>query len=599
MHPVPPDAFTGIGGSSSATHAGYLKFLPARNFINLAYYAPGFPQTLLSLGQLHACGGSYNSTTNKQTHIKSVMVFAVDSDPTSLLDIAPLTSGSNMYPTSVDILSSATFSKPLLQLSNASPYPPASFPSSLIQFTKQHPHPQLRALLSPLKAKSTIEFQQLTKSPYSNLPSAAQMQEAWAAFELHESQAHPPDDKLINEISLGKHTYSKATPSSVKLMRRIIGPCPHCLEGRGNRAAAIRLPSTSPTTSLPGQVISFDPQKLPNTVLGGFTHKIMMVDKHTGFISQPGTTSKSTKPVADAIIGVIQKQYNANGVKVESLHGDAENINISLRPVLGSLGTRVLASIPGDHAQCAERTTQTVQDRARAVLASLPYYLPPEANLLLDQSVGESLNHSTNKSSSPLTPYESLYGIKINHQPTPFGRCAMVKQPDDKRITISKTTGIPFKKVPITELGVSMGLQPGTDYTQFMLANSRVVPRRPIGPIFPRNFVPFGWKPKPTIYNGKATSDPTTPNDSPPIHIPAPEPPDSDPYPIFTLPTPELNTITTTEHITLTPTFHPTPQPHLTPELTPSPEHTSSQLYTTTQSPIPSDTAPTPQSLNQ
>ena len=580
MHPVPPNAFAGIGGSSSATHAGYLKFLPARNFINLAYYAPGFPQTLLSLGQLHACGGSYNSVTDQRTGARSIMVFAVDSDPTSLLDIAPLTLGPNMYPTSADILSSATFKKELLRLPNSSTNPPASFPSSLTLFAAQHPQPQLRALLSPLKAKSTIEFQQLTKSPSSNLPSAAQIQEAWAAFELHESQAHPPDDKLISEISTGKHPYSKATPSSVKLMRRIVGPCPHCLEGRGNSAAEIRLPSTSPATSLPGQVISFDPQKLPCTVLGGFTHKIMMVDKHTGFISQPGTTSKSTKPVADAIVGVIQKQYNANGFKCDALHGDPENINISLRPELGSHGTRVIASLPGDHAQCAERTTQTVQNRARAVLASLPYYLPPEANLLLDQSVGECLNHSTNKSSSPLTPYEALYGIKLSRQPTPFGRCAMVKQPDDKRITISKVTGIPFKKVPITELGVSMGLQPGTDYTQFLLANSRVVPRRPIGPIFPRNFVPFGWKPKPTIYNGKAVSDPSSPPESPPIHVPVQEPLDSDPYPIFTLPTPELHMPVSTEPTTSTPT----------PVSTPPPEHTlTPQIYSITLNPTPTN----------
>ena len=51
------------------------------------------------------------------------MVFAVDSDPTSLLDIAPLTPGPNMYPTSADILSSATYKKQLLRLPNSSPNP--------------------------------------------------------------------------------------------------------------------------------------------------------------------------------------------------------------------------------------------------------------------------------------------------------------------------------------------------------------------------------------------------------------------------------------------------------------------------------------------
>jgi hypothetical protein len=532
MHPITPDAFAGVGGSSSATHAGYLKFLPSRNFLNLAYYAPKFPQTLLSLGQIHACGGSYNTVDTP----KAVKVFAIASDPSTLLDNAPLSKGVNMYPTSEQILTTATTSHPLLSSINESGCPPLSFPSSLRTFAMQHPQSNLGALLAPLKARSTLEFQTLTKSPSSILPSAAQMNEALAAFELHESNGHPPDDKLCHDISIGKHSYSIATPTSVRLMRRIMGPCPHCLEGRGNRTAAIRLPSTSPPTTAPGQVISFDPQKLPNPVLGGFTHKITMVDEHTGFVSQPGSTSKSTKPILDAIVGVIHKQYNANGRPVDALHGDAENINISLRPHLGVLGTRVLASLPGHHAQCAERTTQTVQDRARAVAASLPYYHPPEVNLLLDQSVGECLNHTSNKSSGLLTPYEALFGLKLRVQPVPFGRCAMVQQPDDKRNVISLATGIPFKKVPVTELGVSMGLQPGTDFTQFLLANGRVVPRRPIGPLFPRNFIPFGWKAKPAIYNGKATPDPTPLSDTVIQTLaPTPEPEDSDPYPILSL----------------------------------------------------------------
>ena len=119
-------------------------------------------------------------------------------------------------------------------------------------------------------------------------------------------------------------------------MRQIVGLCPHCLEGRAYRPAASQPTSTSPPIERLGQVISFDPQKLPNPVLGGFTHKITMVDENSGFISQPGATSKSTGPVFDAMHGVISKQYNANNVPVENLHGDSENINISLRPKFGS-----------------------------------------------------------------------------------------------------------------------------------------------------------------------------------------------------------------------------------------------------------------------
>ena len=78
----------------------------------------------------------------------------------------------------------------------------------------------------------------------------------------------------------------------------------------------------------------------------------------------------------------------------------------------------------------------------------------------------------------------------------------MVTQPIDKRITISKQTGQPIKLVPHIELGVSMGLIPGTDKTQWLLSNSLVVPRIPIGLLLPETFIPFNWKAKtdhPTI----------------------------------------------------------------------------------------------------
>ena len=61
MKPINPDTFSGIGGVGKATHVGFLPFLPSINNLNVGYYAPDFPQTLLSLGQIQACGGSYGT----------------------------------------------------------------------------------------------------------------------------------------------------------------------------------------------------------------------------------------------------------------------------------------------------------------------------------------------------------------------------------------------------------------------------------------------------------------------------------------------------------------------------------------------------------
>ena len=87
---------------------------------------------------------------------------------------------------------------------------------------------------------------------------------------------------------------------------------------------------------------------------------VTMVDENSGHISQP-----------------------AHGHKVSNLHGDAERVNTSLSPSLGSISIKLRVSLPGHHAHRAER-------RARSVAATLPYHLPPELTLLLKQSVGET-----------------------------------------------------------------------------------------------------------------------------------------------------------------------------------------------------------------
>ena len=282
-------------------------------------------------------------------------------------------------------------------------------------------------------------------------------------------------------------------------MRQVFGPCPHCLEGRSFKPAAIRRISINPPTTRPGETISFDPQQLPCPVLGGFTHKVTMVDEHTGHISQPGIPSKTTNSVFNGMTKAIQQNFNAHGFKVDTVHGNAERVNTSLSPLFGSIGTKLKVSLPGHHAQRAERTTQTILTRARSVAASLPYHLPSELTLLLHQSVEETLNNSICKASSPLTPNEAISGFKPQRIPIPFGRSAMVLKPDDKRRALSKASGTPLTLITLTETGVSMGLQAGTDRTQWLLTNGIVVPRLPIGPLLPTHFIPFNWKPKPTV----------------------------------------------------------------------------------------------------
>ena len=91
------------------------------------------------------------------------------------------------------------------------------------------------------------------------------------ALLLHDSQSHPPHAQLCHDLTAGKHPYSTVTPKDIIEMREYIGPCIHCLAGRGNRSAAIRLPSEAPPATNSGAKISFDPQQTPINTLGGFS----------------------------------------------------------------------------------------------------------------------------------------------------------------------------------------------------------------------------------------------------------------------------------------------------------------------------------------
>jgi len=497
----PPISIGGVGGSCLATHAGYLSILPSINHMNLALYSKDFPQTLLSLGHIHRCGGSYHTTNQPDNYL---VIKATD---TVILDTSPLNSNSNLSPVSYILLNSTKASHPTLY-SNISTFrfPTGSLPKSLCKYIHQN---KLRAFSAPTNKLLTRHI------------TAAQLRRAQEALDLHITQHHPTDRKLALELSSGKHPYSHLTAADISLMRELQGPCPHCVEGRSKRLAASRLTSlTAPATS-PGQTISLDPQKLPYPAASSYTHKVTMVDEHSGHISQPGSTSKSTKAIFNSINKVLQVTYNANNHRVQSLHTDAEAVCKSLQPPFGILGITVKASLPGEHAARAERSTSTIQERSRATLASLPYFLPSELLLRLDQSVGETLNNSICRASAPLTPNEIISGFKPSRPPVAFGRVAMVLQSTDKRTDTSSKTGLPVKSIGLTEIGVSMGLSPGSNDTLFLLANGIIVPRKPIGPLLLPTYVPFGWKPKPLptslrLQHFSTILDPTTPTPTPP-----------------------------------------------------------------------------------
>ena len=137
-------------------------------------------------------------------------------------------------------------------------------------------------------------------------------------------------------ISTGKIP-SQLVASIIQLNRYLRGHCVHCAAGK------YRAPPHPPSTSAPattiGQMLSFDPQQLPDPSLGGFTHEVIVVDENSGYLSVVGSFSKSTAYIFEAIQSVMTTMYNAHSHKVASMltlhkvasiHSDSEQVNKSL-----------------------------------------------------------------------------------------------------------------------------------------------------------------------------------------------------------------------------------------------------------------------------
>ena len=430
---------TGVGGNINLTHSGNLKALPALNNMNLAYYSKHLPTNLLSLGHLQRSGATYGpDPTRPLTH------FLLRLSPSGPILATVKLSDNNLLPVNFAALSTST-----------------------------------KRLNKPLALISSHH-------------TAEQLRRAEEAEQLHHDRHHPSDDALCADLSHGKIPWSPLTCPDVRLNRSLRGPCVHCLAGK---MPAPRTPSsTSTPATSPGEVLSFDIHQLPELSPGGFTHAIHVVDEHSGKVDILGSTSKTTLSVTRAVRSIIV-EYNSDGHKIVRLHGDAEKINASLAHPLGFLGITLQLSLPGEHAKRIERYERTINEHSAATLSSLCYYLPAKYTLALHKSVARTMNDSICTQSAPSTPNEIVGRSKPIRAPLAFGRCCIVIQHEDKRQTLANTHDLPLNHIAKVELGVSMGIDPTSKHTLFLLANGLILPRR-IRYTLPNSFVPFNWSPK-------------------------------------------------------------------------------------------------------
>jgi len=440
LSPLPsPIPIYGINGYVQLTHSGYINFLPETNNINVAYYSDGINVTLISLGYIQSCGGSYATIGSDKLAIYMPNMELYDTS----------TMGPNMtYGISTSIRTQA---------------------------------PSLAY---------TAAVESLSHVPHIN---EEQKRRCNVVQDLIVALGFPSDSRLCDDLAHGKipyAPYSCLTPADVRLNRILRKACPHAAAGK--HKSQPHPPSTTPPASAPGQVLSIDMHLLPHPAPGGLTQRCTIVDEHSGFVGEFGLKSKTTSDLAAALSAYIADRFTSRGHTTRTIHGDDEAINRSLAYPLATQGIQLQLSPAGEHARRVERTVQTIDNRVLCILSYLPYHLPLQYILELHMFVASTLNNSINSRSKPLTPSEIVLGSKPQRAPVPFGSCWNVTMSPLKRRATASTVSSAMRSIPKVEIGVCMGPCGRTGATRFLLSNGEIVSRLPQHPL-PDSFVPFNW----------------------------------------------------------------------------------------------------------
>lgn len=455
-----------IGGVSAGlliTHQGYLKPIPGLQLspaASLAYWGPGSHQTIISLGFLMTHGYSYVGTNRSLT---------VYNSSGSLIHTSPLAANNVHSPT----INSSVTQRSILITPNSVRKPPGS-----VTFADTDQTPTPSPSLHPLKI------------------TARHIALCNEAESLHHGMQHPSDEALCQALDNGSIPNTTVTSAMVRLNRRLRGKCPHCLQGK--LSAAPKPSSTKDPTLLLGHTQCLDIKKLPLDTISGKTQRIICVDAASGAIHFTLAQSKTTAGLLQPLITLFAEKFNAHGHTVKQINTDNEAVFRSLAGPLGTLGITMSLSAPGQHQGTAERATRTIEDRSRAVLASLPYQLPPHLAIYADYAVAAAHNNLPCSASQPHTPNELLTGMKAkghhSHPRTTFGQSCMVQLLQAKRAAASSSDR-EILRVPKSELGVHLGPDPLTPGSSlFYLGTNTVVSSNRYEQV---NITqPFDWKPQ-------------------------------------------------------------------------------------------------------
>ena len=326
-----------------------------------------------------------------------------------------------------------------------------------------------------------------------------EVKRATQARQLHHFLCHPNDDALKSTLDQGSLSHqTHLTSQDIDLMTRFFGSCMACTIGKLHYRD-LHITSLSPPSTSIGQCVFFDFQLLTTPSIGGNTQAVIAIDDRSGFISVLGSKSKEHLDVMVRLKHLIAT-YNSRNHRVTAFCSDSEAICLSLATPLGLLQAHITHTTPDAHCHKVERAIQQIDQKAIAILESLPYHLPPKLILYLKKYCADCIN-LTSSSTQPTTPYVSFHGTKplFNSDPdkrfASFGAVCLIKHTDGQRASLAIKLNLNLHHVPKATIGVKLGFDhhhPGNDLfycppstTPLIRNNYDVV-----------SMIPFDWKPK-------------------------------------------------------------------------------------------------------
>jgi len=174
------------------------------------------------------------------------------------------------------------------------------------------------------------------------------------------------------------------------------------------------------------------------------------------------------------VLSKLEAAYLSYGHRIQNFYSDSEANFLSTEVYLNSRGIRLHHSLPGRHCALVERAIRTIKDRARAVMFSLGYILPPICRIPLFLDAASCCNLVPTEATGARSPREIFTGVKIDasiHLRSKFGDYVLVKTP--------WTSTKPKDHDPRSEAGIVIG----RDFNSkggvkvFLLGSNQIVPR--------------------------------------------------------------------------------------------------------------------------